>query len=130
MPRLRGSAAGDSVERVVTPISTMLLVSVIVAATIVGRAGLSEFKVPWLTGVTAILLGFCLFAQLNRPELIFTMERNSSAIQAGQTYRLFTALWFQDGGLAGATFNIATLAVLGALAEQALSKVAWLGIYL
>jgi hypothetical protein len=130
MPRLRGSAPRDSVSPVVTSISTLLLISVIVAAAMVGRAGLSEFNVPWLTGITAILLGFCLFAQLNRPELILTMERNSSAIHTGQAYRLFTALWFQDGGLEGATFNIAMLAILGGLAEQVLSKIAWLGIYL
>src|SRR5947208_10711496 len=96
----------------------------------VGRAGMSQFKVPWLTAITGLILGVCLVAQVNRPELLFLMERNRSAIHLAQAYRLFTALWFQDGGLPGATFNIAVLAVVGSFAEQVFSRQAWLGIYL
>jgi rhomboid protease GluP len=111
-------------------ISNALLVFAIVAATIVGRSGAAHFKLPWITAVIAMLLAACFLVQLGQPYLLALMERDRSAIEGGQPYRLFTALWFQDGGVAGATFNIAILAIVGALAEQMLSKIAWLGIYL
>jgi rhomboid protease GluP len=112
-------------------VSIALVLSAIVAAAIVGRMGFpSDFKLPWLTGVTCVLLTICFVAQQDKLVLLSLVERDASAIRAGQAYRLFTALWFQDGGVAGAAFNIAMLAMLGFLAEQSLNRVLWLGIYL
>jgi membrane associated rhomboid family serine protease len=85
---------------------------------------------PWLTAAACALLVMCLMAQLNLPVLLSHMQRDGSAIRAGQFYRLFTALWFQDGGIVGGLFNIVMLAVLGVIAEQVLSRAAWLCIYL
>jgi len=111
-------------------VSIALLIVLIVAAAIVGRMGIDSFKFPWLTAVACILLAACLAAQLNGFFPLSIMERDGSAIQEGQVYRLFTALWFQDGGIAGGAFNIAMLAVLGSLAEQVPTRPLWLGIYL
>ena len=83
-----------------------------------------------MTVAACVLLVICLIAQVNLPDLLPRMLRDGSAIRAGQVYRLFTALWFQDGGIVGGMFNIAMLAMLGAIAEQVLSRTACLGIYL
>jgi hypothetical protein len=110
--------------------SSALLIIVIVAATIAGRMGVDAFKVPWLTVSACILVATCFVVQLGAPQLLSFVERNGSAILGGEIYRLFTALWFQDGGAAGAAFNIAMLAVLGTLAEQLFARPMWLTIYL
>jgi membrane associated rhomboid family serine protease len=49
--------------------------------------------------------------------------RDPAAIRDGQWWRLGTSLVFQDGGLAGTVFNLATLALVGLLAERSLG--AW-----
>ena len=111
-------------------ISIALLITAIAAAATAGRPAETMLGRPWLTGVVCALLVICLMAQLNLPDLLSHMERDGSAIRAGQFYRLFTALWFQDGGIVGGLFNIVMLAVLGVIAEQVLSRAAWLCIYL
>ena len=111
-------------------LSIPLLIFVIVAAAIAGRAGKTQVRLPWLTIAACILLAACFIAQVDVPNLFSQVERNGWAIRTGQGYRLFTALWFQDGGIGGGAFNIATLAILGSLAEQVLDKTEWLSIYL
>jgi rhomboid protease GluP len=110
--------------------SIVLLISVIVAATTVARKAINTLRLPWLTGATCLLLAFCFAAQLAWPDLLPTVQRSQSAIQAGQPYRLLTSLWFQDGGVAGGIFNIAVLAVVGTFGEQVFSRPLWLAIYL
>ena len=119
---------GNYLRPIVDP-STALLIFVIVAAAIVGRVGSAAVRPPWLTGAACALLVACLIAQVDVPNLFSQAERNGWAIRTGQAYRLFTALWFQDEGIGGGVFNIATLAILGSLAEQVL-EIQWLGIYL
>ena len=115
---------------VIVTVSIVLLIIAIVAATAVGRTIDCEFKRPWLSAAICILLVSCLALQLSMPELLSFVQRDASVMQWGQAYRLFTALWFQDGEVSGGAFNIAMLAVLGAIAEQVLRKVTWLSIYL
>ena len=77
----------------------------------------------------AVLLALAFGAQCAAPWLLAGFERDVRAIGQGQVYRLFTALWFQDGGLGGAIFNLATLLVVGSLAEMMWRRRDWLFIY-
>ncbi|HEX4736446.1 MAG TPA: rhomboid family intramembrane serine protease [Allosphingosinicella sp.] len=97
----------------------LLLIFSVVAAAAIGRFSQCRRPVrPILTGAAMILVGGCLLAQLIRPALLPTFERDAAAIWSGQVYRLFTALWFQDGGWKGGLFNLAVLAFVGAAAER------------
>jgi membrane associated rhomboid family serine protease len=86
-------------------------------------------RFPRLTVSLCVALSLCLAAQIADPPLLEVMERNAGAIRAGEWYRLLTALFFQDGGLIGGIWNIATLGVLGSLAEQLLEQRQWAVVY-
>lgn len=91
------------------------------------RLARSRFAV---TGSVLALLAACLVVQLCVPAVLPALRRDAGAIQAGEAYRLFTALWFQDGGLGGGLFNLALLAIIGFNAERLMSRAAWITIYL
>ena len=57
-------------------------------------------------------------------------QRDTSQILRGEWWRIGTALFFQDGGLAGGATNIAALLCIGGLAEQRLRRSVWIGAYL
>jgi len=86
-------------------------------------------RMPLLTLAVALLTiaGFVL--QLAYAGALEALQRNSSAIAEGQWWRLFTTLLVQDGGWAGFISNIAGLVLVGALAEQLISRRAWIGLY-
>jgi hypothetical protein len=85
--------------------------------------------VPWLTLSIAALLALAGAAQWHEPTLLFRFERNACAIWAGEFYRLFTALWFQDGGVAGGGFNLVMALLLGSIAERLWNRRSWLLLY-
>jgi len=62
--------------------------------------------------------------------LLEDLGRNSILIARGQVWRLFTSLVVQDGGLAGAVFNLVALALIGFAAEQAWGRLRWAAIAL
>ena len=64
-------------------------------------------------------------AQAIWPGLLTALER-SPELQRGEPWRLVTALFVQDGGLAGTLSNLLFLAVVGGLAELALPAWRWL----
>jgi len=84
---------------------------------------------PWLTLTVMLLVAAGLAAQLVSPGLLPRFERNGPAIADGQSFRLFTALWFQDGGLRGGLYNLAMLLIVGASAEQYWDRRLWLLLY-
>ena len=86
-------------------------------------------RMPFLTLAVALLTiaGFVL--QLANTGALEALQRNSSAIAEGQWWRLFTTLLVQDGGWAGFLSNLAGLVLVGALAEQLISRWAWIGLY-
>lgn len=86
-------------------------------------------RLPVLTGGLVLLLTAGYAAQLCWPDLLPRFERNAGAIAQGQVWRLFTSLWLQDGGRAGAFWNILGLAVIGGAAEQRLAQPRWLAVY-
>lgn len=91
------------------------------------RTTRSRFAV---TGSVLALVATCLIVQLCVPAVLPALRRDAGAIEAGEVYRLFTALWFQDGGLGGGLFNLGLLAIIGFHAERLMRRPAWIGIYL
>lgn len=111
------------------PIALLLVAAF--AAMITGRLQLSLGRgpIPWLTLGFVAALAIALVAQSLFPPLRTTFERNACAVFAGDYYRLFTALWFQDGGLVGSLFNLALLSLLGPIAERIWDRRSWLLVY-
>jgi len=112
-------------------VTIALLLIAIVSVTIAGRLQLSPVRgpVPWLTLSLVAMLALALAAQLLLPPLIAQVQRDAGAIRQGEIYRLFTALWFQDGGVSGGLFNLAILFLLGAVSERLWDRRAWLILY-
>ena len=108
-----------------------LLVAALIAALLAARLQFppGRGKVPVLTLSVLFLLALALAAQIAMPDLLPRFERDGGAIARGDFYRLSTALWFQDGGLAGGAFNLTMLLVVGAAAERLWRRWAWLALY-
>lgn len=111
------------------PIALLLVAAF--AAMIAGRLQLPPGRgpIPWLTLAFVAALTIALVVQSLFPPLRTSFERNACAIFAGDYYRLFTALWFQDGGLVGSLFNLVLLGVLGPIAERIWNRRSWLLVY-
>ncbi len=86
-------------------------------------------RIPWLTIIVAAVVALGLAAQALWPALLPLLQRDAAAVAHGQIYRLFTALWFQDGWLHGGLFNLAILALIGFWAEQVWPRWIWLTLY-
>ncbi|WDR01927.1 rhomboid family intramembrane serine protease [Devosia algicola] len=112
-------------------IDTLLLQGVWIMAIIAGSFQSRDRarRLPLLTLLVSAFLAACLALQFADPEILLVMQRSASAILAGQWWRMGTALFFQDGWLAGGLSNIAALLVIGGLAEQVLTRWTWIGIY-
>ena len=110
--------------------AALLLIAAFVAM-LVGRLQLvsARGRVPWLTLAIVAALALAGAAQGLWPTLLFRFERNACAILAGEAYRLFTSLWFQDGGLAGGGFNLVMALLMGSLAERLWGRRGWLLLY-
>ncbi len=110
---------------------TILFTTTLVCSIYTGIALLGEIKrrFPVLTLSISILLIGCLVTEFLFPHLLFLFERDSALIYTGQWWRLMTALFFQDGWLAGGTFNILFFILIGSISEQLFSKRDWVIIY-
>lgn len=86
-------------------------------------------KIPWVTLIVACLISACLILQILLPQLLALFMRNKPLILKGELWRIITALFFQDGGLAGGIFNIVGLLFIGSLAERFWSRKNWLIIF-
>ncbi|WP_188316548.1 rhomboid family intramembrane serine protease [Solihabitans fulvus] len=58
--------------------------------------------------------------------MLTSLQRDADRISAGQWWRPVTSMFVQDGGVAGTVFNLATLLLIGAIAEQLVSRPRWL----
>jgi rhomboid protease GluP len=86
---------------------------------------------PWATTIAMIIVGIPTLVQFTMASsLLEDLGRNSILIARGQVWRLFTSLVVQDGGLAGAVFNLVALALIGFAAEQAWGRLRWAAIAL
>ena len=89
------------------------------AAGLLGVAGGSR-RQPWLTQVFCIIAALALGLQALHPALLDLFQRDASQILRGEWWLIGSALFFQDGGLAGGASNFAALLCIGGLAEQRL----------
>jgi membrane associated rhomboid family serine protease len=82
------------------------------------RSPLLTLGVLAVTAVTGL-------AQVADPGLLTRLERIPAELH-GDWWRVATALFVQDGGVAGAVSNLAFLGLIGVAAEQVLSRPRWL----
>ena len=83
-------------------------------------------RLPWATMVALLVVGLPTLAQFTvAPWLLADLERDWGLILRGQIWRLFTSLVVQDGGVPGALFNLAALAVIGWAAEEVWGPGRW-----
>jgi rhomboid protease GluP len=81
---------------------------------------------PWATTIAMMIVGIPTLVQFTvAPSLLEDLERNWTLIARGQVWRLFTSLVVQDGGAAGAIFNLVALAMIGFAAEQVWGPIRW-----
>jgi rhomboid protease GluP len=81
---------------------------------------------PWATTIAMIIVGIPTVAQFTvAPWLLEDLERNWTLVAQGQVWRLLTSLVVQDGGAAGAIFNLVALAMIGFAAEQVWGAIRW-----
>jgi membrane associated rhomboid family serine protease len=90
------------------------------------RFGLQRF--PVVTAVVFAVTATVSVLGLALPSLLATLERSPAGLH-GDWWRTFTALFVQDGGVAGTISNLLFLLVMGALAEQFLERWQWLVCY-
>ena len=94
-------------------------------------AGPVRRRWPWATTVALLVVGIPTLAQFTvAPWLLDHLERNWTLIGRGHIWRLLTSLVVQDGGLAGAIFNLIALAAIGVVAEQVWGAKRWTAIAL
>lgn len=82
-------------------------------------------RFPWVSSGTALLVALLLALQLRNPILLEYLARTPALLTEGQIWRAVTALFVQDGGLAGGLFNLVLLAAIGPLAESRLGPRHW-----
>lgn len=87
------------------------------------RAELRRF--PLMTAVVAGVTGAGAVAQAAIPGLLGALQRTPAGLH-GEWWRSVTALVVQDGGMVGAVSNLLFLVLVGAAAEQVLSRPRWL----
>ena len=114
-------------------IAAAVLYAVLLAAAV--RAGIGIIaqrdsdggrRIPVATITALVVVGVPTLLQLIAiPSLLGYLERDRTAIGDGQVWRLVTSLVVQDGGLAGAVFNLVSLAVVGVVAERVWGAARW-----
>jgi len=111
-------------------LSAILGWGILLPALFAGRLQvIGPLRKPWLTLGIVVLLVLALAAQEIWPGLLPLFQRDGTAVVRGQFYRLFTALWFQDGWLEGGLFNLVILIMIGFWAEQVWPRWIWLTLY-
>jgi len=86
-------------------------------------------RLPIATVATLVVTAITGIAQLVHHPLFDEFRRDAGKIRAGEWWRLITGMFFQDGWLAGALFNLLALAVIGAVAERVFGHWRWLVLY-
>ncbi len=82
-------------------------------------------RCPWLTAAMVMVVLVMAVVQVVDPGVLGELERTSAGLH-GDWWRTATTLFVQDGGLFGGASNVLFLALLGALAEQIVSRPRWL----
>lgn len=82
-------------------------------------------RAPILTATVFAATAVTSLAQFVVPGMLAHLQRTPAELH-GQWWRMLTSLFVQDGGLIGTLSNLAFLAIVGAAAEQTLSRPRWL----
>jgi membrane associated rhomboid family serine protease len=81
---------------------------------------------PFLTLACFLVIATFSFAQLTiEPSLLPLLMRDAERVYSGQPWRLLTSLLVQDGGWAGAAFNLVGLLAIGTVAERMFGRLRW-----
>ena len=72
-----------------------------------------------------VIAAFSVVQLANAPALLPLFMRAGPRLVAAEPWRLMTSLLVQDGGWAGAVFNLSALFAIGALAERVLGRRRW-----
>jgi membrane associated rhomboid family serine protease len=91
--------------------------------------GVDLRRFPLLTLAVLVATAGMSLAQAADGDLLGSLERTHAELH-GEEWRIVTALFVQDGGVLGAVSNLFFVAVVGAVAEQVLSRPRWLVQYL
>jgi len=109
------------------------LLAIVVAGVLGGRlqisAAGSSHRFPKATFTIAAIVAAMFAAQYAIPSLLPLLAREPSMWHSIQLWRAFSALFVQDSGPVGALFNLATLLILGSVAERRLGSATWLAVY-
>jgi len=111
------------VVALLAPIGSGLAIGTLQAHAAPGR------RLPWLSLATGLLVATMLGLQFRIPTLLDHLARAPALLTEGQMWRAFTALFVQDGGLAGGIFNLVLLVAVGPIAECRLGPWHWAIIY-
>ena len=76
------------------------------------------FRFPRLTVLLILMIAVPSTLQFIFPPLLTTLQRDPVRFLHGEWRRLVTPLFVQDGGIAGAIFNLIRLLFVGTIAEQ------------
>ncbi len=87
-------------------------------------------KFAGITILFSVILSLCLIFQVVFPGILLKFQRNTTLIREGEWWRIFTALFFQDGLIFGGITNIIFLLMIGTVSEQIVSRGAWIAVYL
>ena len=81
-----------------------------------------------LATAVAVAVGFAI--QQGNPALLPLLSRDPAILDRGEVWRIITALFVQDGGMAGFLFNLFWLLAIGVVAERRWGENRWLLVYL
>ena len=85
----------------------------------------------WATVAALLVVGVPTHKQHTKTRrLLVALERQPGELGNGQLWRLVTSLVVQDGGWAGAVFNLVELALVGVVAERVWGPGRWVAIWL
>jgi membrane associated rhomboid family serine protease len=73
---------------------------------------------PWLTLILIAAIGIPTALQFVFPSMLPLLRRDTAAFFAGDWWRIITSVFVQDGGVSGSIFNLLSLLLVGAVAEQ------------
>ncbi len=77
-----------------------------------------KFHFPLTTILLLLAIALPSILQFFFPMLLPMFQRDNERFLSGEWWRLFTPIFFQDGGLSGTIFNLISLLLIGSVAEK------------
>lgn len=89
-----------------------------------------RWRRPYVTSVAVLVTVAAGVAQVAVQEYVDTLQRDPAGLSLASWWRVLTPLLVQSDGVVQFAVNVAALAVIGAFAEQVLSRAGWVLVYL